>query len=289
MHDPARKPVVVVAEDDAIAMRIVVAELEAAGYQAVTCSDGISALEYVAYGERLDALVTAIHMPGSIDGLFLAAEVRAQRPRLPVVYLSGRTVERRRLVPGSRLLEKPFETGQLAVLMRSVLCGAVTNLMAETWSLRMETERRFLVRGDQWRAQAIGSRRLTDGLLGATGGLKVRVRKDGTRAWLTVKGPRTGISRMEFECEISVHQADALLASVLDDGRIDKVRHSVPHGGLTWTIDVYEGDLHGFVVAEVELMSETHDLAPPDWVGREITGDPRFGQAGLRDMDWKMV
>ncbi|GJE74212.1 Sensor histidine kinase RcsC [Methylorubrum suomiense] len=89
----------VVAEDDPIAMRIVAAELEAAGYQAVTCSDGIAALEYVAFGERLDALVTDVHMPGSVDGLFLANEVRSLRPRLPVVYLSGRAVGDRAQVP----------------------------------------------------------------------------------------------------------------------------------------------------------------------------------------------
>lgn len=279
----------VVAEDDPIAMRIVAAELEAAGYQAVTCSDGIAALEYVAFGERLDALVTDVHMPGSVDGLFLANEVRSLRPRLPVVYLSGRAVEARHMVPGSRFLEKPYAVGRLAVVMRAVMCGAVANLMAETWSLRLETERRFLVRDEGWRAQVVETRRLSDGLIGASGGMKVRVRKDGTRAWLTVKGPRTGFSRMEFECEVSVRQADALLSSVLHDDRIDKVRHSVPHGGLTWTVDVYAGDLEGFVVAEVELGSEDQDVPLPAWVGREVTGDPRFGQGVLRRMDWKAV
>ncbi|GJE78591.1 response regulator [Methylorubrum suomiense] len=289
MHAPVKKPVVVVAEDDPIAMRIVAAELSSAGYQAVTCSDGITALEYVAHGERLDALITDVYMPGSIDGFFLAAEVRSLRPRLPIIYLSGKSMEARHMVAGSRFLEKPFEVGQLAILMRAVMCGAVANLMAETWSLRLETERKFLVRNDAWRALAAGSRRLSDGLIGAAGGMKVRVRKDGTRAWLTVKGPRTGISRMEFECEISVRQADALLASVLDDNRIEKLRHSVPHGGLTWTVDVYGGDLDGYVTAEVELTREDQDLALPDWVGREVTGDPRFSQGALRRMNWKAV
>ncbi|WP_407523111.1 response regulator [Methylobacterium oryzisoli] len=289
MQEPVRRPVVVIAEDDPIALRVVAAELEAAGYQAVTCSNGITALEYVAYGERLDALVTDVHMPGSIDGLFLAAEVRSLRPRLPVVYLSGRAVEARHMVPGSCFLEKPYVVGQLTVLMRAVMCGGVSNLMAETWTLRLETERKFLVRDEGWRTQVIERRHLSDGLIGAAGGMKVRVRKDGTRAWLTVKGPRTGFSRMEFECEVSLRQADALLASVLDDGRIDKVRHSVPYAGLTWTVDVYEGDLDGFVAAEVELEGEDQEVPLPDWVGREVTGDPRFGQGALRRMDWKAV
>lgn len=73
MQGTVRRPVVVVAEDDPIAMRVVTAELEGAGYQVVTCSDGVTALEYVVYGERIDALVTDVRMPGSVDGLFLAA------------------------------------------------------------------------------------------------------------------------------------------------------------------------------------------------------------------------
>lgn len=80
---------VVVTEDAPNVMRVVTAELEAAGYQAVTCSNGIAALEYVAFGERLDALFTDVHIAGSVDGLFLASEVRFLRPLLPVVYLPG--------------------------------------------------------------------------------------------------------------------------------------------------------------------------------------------------------
>ncbi|MBK3397708.1 MULTISPECIES: response regulator [Methylobacterium] len=140
MHEPVRRPVVVVAEDDPIAMRVVAAELEAAGYQAVTCSNGITALEYVAFGERLDALVTDVHMPGSVDGLFLATEARSMRPRLPVVYLSGRAIEARHMVPGSCFLEKPYEVGRLAVLMRAVTRGGVVSLIAGTRSPRPETD-----------------------------------------------------------------------------------------------------------------------------------------------------
>ncbi len=42
-------------------------------------------------------------------------------------------MEARHMVAGSRFLEKPFEVGQLAILMRAVMCGAIANLMAETW------------------------------------------------------------------------------------------------------------------------------------------------------------
>lgn len=289
MSMPVKRPVVVVAEDDPIALRIVAAELEAAGCQAVTCSNGIAALEYVAFGERLDVLVTDVHMPGSVDGLFLATEVRTLRPDLPVVYLSSRPVEPRHMVPGSRFLGKPYEIGRLAEIVRSVICAGADGRapVRASWSFRLEAERRFLVRGDGWRRASAGCRRLSDGLIANAGGLKVRVRKDGGEAWLTVKGPRAGVVRAEFEWEITTPEADSLLRSLPPEERVEKVRHSVPHAGSVWTVDVFEGDLDGVVLAEVELDGEEQDVDLPDWVGREVTGDPRFSQAALRAMDWK--
>ncbi|GLS71319.1 hypothetical protein GCM10007890_33320 [Methylobacterium tardum] len=279
----------VVAEDDPIALRMVAAELEAAGCQAVTCSDGIAALEHVAFGERLDALVTDVHMPGSVDGLFLATEVRALRPDLPVVYLSGRSVETRHMVPGSRFLGKPYGIGRLADIVRSVLGAGAEEMepVRASWSFRLEAERRFLVSGDGWLTASAGCRRLSDGLIANAAGMKVRVRKDGGEAWLTVKGPRAGVVRAEFEWEITTPEADSLLRSLQPGERVEKVRHRVPHGGSVWTVDVFEGDLDGVVLAEVELDREDQEVDLPDWVGREVTGDPRFSQAALRAMEWK--
>lgn len=289
MRMQGKRPVVVVAEDDPIALRMVAAELEAAGCQAVTCSNGIAALEHVAFGERLDALVTDVNMPGSVDGLFLATEVRALRPDLPVVYLSGRPVEPRLMVPGSRFLGKPYGIGRLADLVRSILGGGADERepVRASWSFRLEAERRFLVRGDGWRRASAGCRRLSDGLIANAGGMKVRVRKDGGEAWLTVKGPRAGVVRAEFEWEITVPEADSLLRSLSPSERVEKVRHSVAHAGSVWTVDVFEGDLAGVVLAEVELDGEKQALDMPDWIGREVTGDPRFSQVALRAMDWK--
>ena len=57
---------------------------------------------------------------------------------------------------------------------------------------------------------------------------------------------------------------------------IQKVRHFVPRDGLMWEVDVYESDLAGIVLAEVELDREDQDIVRPDWLGEEVTGDPRF-------------
>lgn len=287
MPQPARPPVVVVAEDDPIARSIVTAELTRAGFLAMPHGDGLSALEYLAMGERADALVTDVHMPGSVDGLFLAVEARAQRPYLPVVYMSARSIRAQSMVPGGRFLPKPHRTGDLVGLLRMAITASAARLMLETWSLHSEIERRFLVANESWMADATGWRRLTDGVLGELNGIKVRVRMDEERAWLTVKGPREGLRRSEFEYEIPRLQAETLLGPEADGQSIVKVRHIVPHRGATWEVDVYEGRLAGIVIAEIELGDEAQKLDLPEWIGREVTGDARFGRKGLQALSWR--
>jgi CYTH domain-containing protein len=57
---------------------------------------------------------------------------------------------------------------------------------------------------------------------------------------------------------------------------LTKTRYFVPHGDLTWQVDVYTGILAGVTLAEVELPTETTELVLPPWVGREVTGDPAY-------------
>lgn len=148
--------------------------------------------------------------------------------------------------------------------------------------MRFEVERKFLVADDGWRAGVISRRRLIDGLIGRfETGSKVRVRLDEDRAWLTVKGERVGLGRPEFEYEIPRTDAESMLSLVCDTCLIEKTRHCVPYGGLLWEIDVYGGTLEGMVLAEVELEHEAQDFERPPWLGREVTGDPRFRQSAL--------
>lgn len=143
--------------------------------------------------------------------------------------------------------------------------------------MRFEIERKFLVANDGWRSGAIHARRLKDGLIGQGERGKARVRLEQDRAWLTVKGVRGGgISRPEFEYEIPMADAEAMLENVCAGCLIEKVRHAVPHDGLTWEIDVFGGALAGIVLAEIELEHEAQAFAKPDWLGEEVTGDPRF-------------
>jgi adenylate cyclase len=142
----------------------------------------------------------------------------------------------------------------------------------------IEIERKFLVTGDGWR-QGAGVA-YAQGYLNRDPQRTVRVRIAGEKAFLTVKGVSTGATRAEFEYEIPLEDAAKLLE--LSDGPVvRKVRHLVEHEGSTWEVDEFEGDNAGLVVAELELAAEEQSYARPDWLGREVTDDPRYYNSSL--------
>ena len=147
--------------------------------------------------------------------------------------------------------------------------------------MAFEIERKFLVASDEWRAAAIGSSRLRDGLIARFGSGKVRVRLDGERGLLTVKGPRAGLRRAEYEYEIPALEAEEMLGILADGPIVEKTRFQVPHAGMIWEVDVHEGILEGLVLADVELDYEGQELVLPGWIGREVTGDPAYRKAAL--------
>jgi adenylate cyclase len=160
--------------------------------------------------------------------------------------------------------------------------GLATAHGADDNAVRMgrEIERKFLVRSAGWRQEATSTRPLRQGYLAIDDGNNVRVRTDGQSAWLTIKGRGEGITRPEFEYEIPVDDAAALFA--LCRGRlVDKTRHLVPVGALSWEIDEFSGDNAGLVVAEIELPDENTAVPQPAWLGDEVTADPRYLNANL--------
>ncbi|MEN3289707.1 MAG: adenylate cyclase [Bradyrhizobium sp.] len=152
----------------------------------------------------------------------------------------------------------------------------------------VEIERKFLVKTDSWRAHVTHSERLRDGLVAREDDLKVRVRCYGNRTTLCVKSGRQGISREEFEYEIPRDHAESIFAHCT--GRIlEKTRHYVPAQSGVWEIDVYHDVLDGIVIAEIELDSETAVVEMPDWIGAEITGDPRYSKTNMLDASMRAM
>ena len=148
--------------------------------------------------------------------------------------------------------------------------------------MALEIERKFLVRGDGYKAAASGSVRMVQGYLSSASGRTVRVRIAGDRGFLTVKGPSdaTGLSRFEWEKEITAAEAEALL-QIAEPGVIDKTRWLVAAGGHTWEVDEFHGDNSGLVVAEIELQREDEHFDKPAWLGPEVTGDRRYYNSSL--------
>jgi len=148
--------------------------------------------------------------------------------------------------------------------------------------MALEIERKFLLANDDWKREVIKSEHLRDGLIGRFGLGKVRVRLSERTAWLTIKGPSDGITRPEFEYEIPCADAELMLQTLCHgDPVLEKLRHTVPFGGLDWVIDVYMGPLSGVVLAEVELERPDQQPQLPPWVGEEVTNDPRFEKGNL--------
>lgn len=149
----------------------------------------------------------------------------------------------------------------------------------------LEIERKFLVRGDDYKRQARSSSRIRQGYICSGRGRTVRVRQRDEQAFLTIKGPSAdgGLSRYEFEKEISPVEAAHLFA-LCEPGIIDKRRYLVPSpdGHHTFEVDEFYGDNEGLVMAEVELAAPDEPFEKPDFIGNEVTGDRRYYNSHLR-------
>jgi adenylate cyclase len=144
-----------------------------------------------------------------------------------------------------------------------------------------EIERKFLVCGDTWRNEVASSHRFRQGYLSTVKERTVRVREvDGT-GLLTIKGITIGTTRREYEYPIPAGDAATMLDELCERPLIEKTRHLVIHGGHTWEIDEFAGVNDGLIVAEVELADADEVVELPDWIGAEVSDDPRYFNANL--------
>ena len=148
--------------------------------------------------------------------------------------------------------------------------------------MAQEIERKFLVKGD-YKPYATKEIKIIQGFLSSVPERTVRVRIKGDKGFLTIKGigSASGVSRFEWEKEITVEDAKSLL-ELCETGIIDKTRFIVPEeSGLKFEVDEFYGDNKGLTVAEIELPAEDHPFEKPEWLGEEVTGDARYYNAML--------
>lgn len=146
--------------------------------------------------------------------------------------------------------------------------------------MSLEIERKFLVCGSAWKAlgQAVT---LRQGYLSSHPDRTVRVRIEGERGTLTIKGRSQGATRGEWEYSIPLVDAAAMLDTLCERPLIEKTRTRVEHAGMVWEVDEFAGDNLGLIVAEIELASEDQVFEKPDWIGEEVTQDVRYYNSNL--------
>lgn len=149
----------------------------------------------------------------------------------------------------------------------------------------LEIERKFLVQSDSWRTDKRGNPvegvPYRQGYILATPDRTVRVRIAGDKAFITIKGSAVGMGRAEYEYAIPVTDAAEMLDTLCDRPLVEKVRHRIAIDDLVWEVDEFSGDNQGLIMAEVELPDADHPVRIPDWIGQEVTGDPRYFNAYL--------
>ncbi len=143
-----------------------------------------------------------------------------------------------------------------------------------------EIERKYLLKNDNWKSLVSKTYKIQQGYLSSDPERTVRVRIKDNRGILTIKGKNQGISRVEFEYEIPIKDAQELI-SLCQKPLIEKIRNIVLHEGQTWEIDVFDGANKGLVLAEVELEAEDSIVDLPEWVGEEVSHDIRYYNSNL--------
>lgn len=153
--------------------------------------------------------------------------------------------------------------------------------------MAQEIERKFLVTGE-FKSLASRQTRIVQGYLNSVPERTVRVRIKGAKGYLTIKGigNASGASRFEWEKEISLQEAEQLLA-ICEPGVIDKIRYLVPSGHHTFEVDEFFGENEGLTVAEVELNSEDEAFVKPTFIGEEVTGDSKYYNSMLMKNPFK--
>lgn len=144
-----------------------------------------------------------------------------------------------------------------------------------------EIEHKYLVNHTLWQ-QVVpdASKAVKQGYLSASQVSSVRVRVMGDQGFVTIKGKSTNASRLEYEYEIPLADAEEMLAKFCSQDII-KTRHYVQHGEHMWEVDEFHGLNSGLIVAEVELGSTDEHYELPEWIAENVTTDKRYSNANL--------
>lgn len=152
----------------------------------------------------------------------------------------------------------------------------------------IEIERKFLVNSDAFKSKALSEKRIIQGFLNTDPERTVRVRINGKKGFLTIKGKsnESGTTRYEWEEAIALADAEELL-KLCEEGIVEKTRYEIPQGNHIYEVDEFQGLNEGLTVAEVELENEDEVFQKPEWLGREVTGEVKYYNSQLSKNPYK--
>lgn len=143
-----------------------------------------------------------------------------------------------------------------------------------------EIERKFLVTSDKWKGDSQGVL-YRQGYLSIDPDRTVRVRLEGEEGKLTIKGKKENGAGDEFEYDIPGDEAAYLIDRMCLEPVVEKMRYKINQHGNIWEVDEFFGENLGLIIAEIELDSVDQKFEKPDWIGKDVTEDPKYKNASL--------
>ncbi len=149
----------------------------------------------------------------------------------------------------------------------------------------IEIERKFLLADDGWKEEIIDQHRIRQAYLVSSfrddARSSVRIRIQGDTANINIKSAELGVHRQEYEYDIPLADAEAMLDELGYQPMIEKTRYLVEHAGMRWEIDEFYGANEGLLVAELELERIDQAWEKPAWLGQDVSDDPRYYNVNL--------
>ena len=148
--------------------------------------------------------------------------------------------------------------------------------------MSIEIERKYLVKSLEFKKVSNKQYRIKQGFLNSDKNRVVRIRIRDDKGFITIKGKSSndGLSRFEWEQEISLKDAESLYA-MCEPGIIDKTRFEVPWKGYLIEVDEFHKQHQGLIIAEIELNDESEKPDLPNWIEKEVTGNPEYYNVNL--------
>lgn len=146
--------------------------------------------------------------------------------------------------------------------------------------MALEIERKYLIDLEKLGILK-NANRIKQGYITTNKNAVVRVRVKNDKGYLTIKGSNIGVSRLEFEYEIPLVEANEMLDKLCKKPIIDKDRYIIDLHNHIWEVDIFYGDNEGLVIAEVELKDENEYIELPLWIKEEVTGDIKYYNSNL--------